>query len=149
MDTEGGQSNHTFSNNEFVGNSSSQVVYVNGTASVANASSDVDFFENSFLGTIVVGGVALGNESTGADITENDFASTLTSTYAILESWEDDANVNFNNFNGVGGIKVLDSDVGAGPLDAENNWWGAAVPVGHTAGNVDENPKEASALPLN
>lgn len=147
--TDGGQSNVMLSNNEFVGNTASQLVYVNGTASVAVASSNVDFFENSFSGTIVAGGIALGNESTGSDITENKFASTLTSTYAILENWEDDANVNFNNFNGVGGIKVRDSDAGAGPLDAENNWWGAAIPVGHTAGDVDETPKEASAFPEN
>jgi len=147
--TQGSQSNHIFRNNEFVGTASGQVVYINGTASLGQASSNVDFDNNTFSGTIVAGGVALGNEATSSDITENKFASTLTSTYAILESWEDDANVNFNNFNGVGGIKVLDSDAGAGPLDAENNWWGAAVPAGHTAGNVDENPKEASAFPEN
>jgi len=147
--TDGGQSGVMLSNNEFVGNSASQLAYVNGTASVAVASSNVDFFENSFSGTIVSGGVVLGNESTGSDITENEFASTLTSTYAILENWEDDANINFNNFNGIGGIKVRDSDAGAGPLDAENNWWGAAAPAGHTAGDVDDDPKESSAFPEN
>lgn len=149
--TNGGVSSVDVTNNVLDANgAASQLAYVNGTASVAVASSDVDFFENSFVGTMgIAGGVVLGNEATGADITENDFASTLTSTYAIFEQWEDDANVNFNNFNGVGGIKVRDSDAGAGPLDAENNWWGAAVPAGHTVGQVDDVPKEASAFPLN
>ena len=149
--TNGGVSNVDVSNNVLDANGvAAQLAYVNGTASVAVASSDVDFFENTFVGTMgVAGGVVLGNEATGADVTENDFASTLLSTYAIFDSFEDDANVNFNNFNGVGGIKVRDSDAGAGPLDAENNWWGAAVPVGHTAGDVDDVPKEASAFPLN
>lgn len=149
--TNGGVSGVDVTNNILDANgTAAQLAYVNGTASVAVASSDVDFFENTFVGTMgIVGGVVLGNEATGADITENDFASTLTSTYAVLESWEDDANVNFNNFNGLGGIKMRDSDTGAGPLDAENNWWGAAVPVGHTVGNVDDVPKEVAAFPLN
>lgn len=145
--TQGNQSNHLFANNEFVGTGSGQMVYVNGTASLGQASSNVDFDSNTFSGTIVSGGVALGNESTGSDITENKFASTLTSTYAIAETWEDDANINFNNFNGAGGIKVRNGD--SGTVDAENNWWGAAVPAGHTAGLVDDNPKEVAAFPQN
>ncbi len=147
--TDGGQTNVTVSNNILNGVGAGQIAYVNGTASVALASTNVDFFENDFTGTIVAGGLALGNESTASDITENDFADSITSTYAILENFVNDANVNYNNFNGVGGIKVRDGDAGAGLLDAENNWWGAAVPAGHTAGDVDDDPKEASALPLN
>jgi hypothetical protein len=145
--TQGSQSNHIFRNNEFVGTSAGQMVYVNGSASLGQPSSNVDFDNNTFSGTIVAGGVALGNESTLSDITDNKFASTLTSTYAIAETWEDDANINFNNFNGVGGIKVRNGD--AGTVDAENNWWGAAVPAGHTFGLVDDNPMEASAFPEN
>lgn len=149
--TNGGVSNVTVSNNVLDANgTAAQLAYVNGTASVATASSNVDFFENSFVGTMgIAGGIVLGNEATGANITENDFASSLTSTYAILESFEDDALVNTNNFNGVGGVKVIDSDAGAGPLNAQNNWWGAAVPAGHTAGNVDDTGAQASAYLLN
>jgi len=146
--TQGSQSNHLFSNNAFVGTGASQLVYVNGEVSLVGFPSDnVDFMSNTFSGTIVAGGVALGTEATNSEMTKNIFKDTLTSTYAIAETWQDDAVFNFNNFNGVGGIKVRNGD--AGMVNAENNWWGAAAPAGHTAGSVDDNPKEASAFPEN
>ena len=64
---------------------------------------------------------------------------TLTSTTEIADAWEDNGNINFNNFNGVDGIEGRNSD--SGTVDAENNWWGAAAPSGHTSGLVDDDPK--------
>jgi hypothetical protein len=57
--------------------------------------------------------------------------------------------VNMNNFYDTTGVIVRDSDPDAGPLDAENNWWGEAAPTGHTAGDVDDDPKAAAAFPEN
>ena len=149
--TQGDQANHNFNNNEFVGNASGQIVYVNGDVSLGagQESDNVDFDHNTFSGTIVAGGVALGSESINSEVTSNILEGSLTSTYALYESWKDDALVNFNNFYDTLGVIVRDSDPGAGPLNAENNWWGEAVPAGHTAGNVDDVPKEAAAFPEN
>jgi len=87
--TQGSQSNHVFSNNEFVGTSAAQIVYVNGTASLGQASDNVDFTYNTFSGTIGTGNIALGNEAGNSAVTENVFEATLTSTYAIVELWEE------------------------------------------------------------
>jgi hypothetical protein len=148
--TQGSQSNHLITNNVLVGNNSPQVAYVNGSASLSSQpSDDVDFTNNSFEGTIVGGGMALGIENTNADITGNSFADSLTSSYTIVESWKADAVINFNNFNGVGGVKVANSDPGSDLLNAENNWWGEAIPTGHVSGNVDDDPKAVSPYPTN
>ena len=147
--TQGNQSNHTIQNNQLVGNASPQVAYVNGSASLSQPSDDVDFINNSFGGTMVTGGMALGNEATNVDITGNNFSDSLTSTYTIVESWEADAMITFNNFNGVGGTKVTDSNAGTNVLNAENNWWGEATPSGHISGEVDDDPKAAAAYLLN
>jgi hypothetical protein len=116
---------------------------------LSQPSDDVDFINNSFGGTMVTGGMALGNEATNVDITGNNFSDSLTSTYTIVESWEADAMITFNNFNGVGGTKVTDSNAGTNVLNAENNWWGEATPSGHISGEVDDDPKAAAAYLLN
>ncbi len=143
----GFQSNNTIINNEFVGVGAAQLVYINGAASVSKASDNVDFTYNTFSGTIVSGGIALGNEAGNSTITENVFDATLTSTYAILDLWEDTIVVNTNNFNSVSGTKVMNGDTGM--LDAENNWWGDNDPSNNVSGNVDYDPWESSAYPEN
>ena len=150
LTTQGQQSNDLFTNNQFTGNGASQVAYVNGEASLGagQASSNVDFTQNTFDGIIVAGGEALGNESTNSNTNLNAFKSTLTSTYAITEAWKADAIFSQNNFDGVGGVKVKNS-ASSGTVDAQNNWWGAAVPSGNTAGSVDDSSKAGSAFTEN
>jgi len=150
LTTQGLQSNDNFTNNEFTGNGAGQLAYVNGEASLgaAQASDNVDFIHNTFDGTIAAGGEALGNESTNSNTNQNVFKSTLTSAYAIAEAWKADAKFDMNNFDGAGGIKIRNSD-GSGTVNAKNNWWGAAVPVGHIAGLVDDSLKAAVAFPEN
>ena len=149
---DGGQSNHTVSNNLFEG-ASSQMVYVNGHVDVSVASTNVDFTSNTFGGTAT--GPLLGISANGSSITLNKFSGTT--GYTSIESWEGNNLINQNNFNVVGQMDVTNGNnlaVGfetefPGTLNAENNWWGAAVPAGHFAGLVDDDPKEASAFPEN
>lgn len=148
--TDGGQSNHTISNNLFDGDAS-QLVYVNGFASVANASTNVDFTSNTFGGTAT--GPLLGMEANGSSITLNKFSGT--SGFTGVENWEGDNLVNQNNFNvdaGAGPIHVTNNAAGGqvpGSLNAENNWWGDADPSDNTTGLVDSSPSEAAAFPQN
>jgi hypothetical protein len=151
LTTQGNQSNSIFTNNEFTGNGAGQIAYVNRNASLSQPSDNVDFVHNIFDGTIVSGGVALGIESTNSDITQNVFEGTLTSTYAIAETWHSDSIFNQNNFDGIGGIKVRNSD-GSGTLDATSNWWGSdADPSGSTSGTVTVVPwcKNSACSALN
>jgi len=106
--TEGGQSNHTISGNTFSGTPASQLVYVNGQASVHVASTNVDFIENTFSGTAT--GPALGQEATDSAISGNTFA-TVTG-YAALELWGTGNTVTGNNFTAdlpANGLYVLDN----------------------------------------
>ncbi len=149
--TDGGQTNHTISNNVF-GGSSAQFVYVNGNVSVATPSTNVDFTSNTFNGTAT--GALLGTEANGSSITLNKFSGT--SSYTSIESWEGNNLVNQNNFNvdaGVGPMHVVNGVLGAtqfpGTLNAENNWWGDITPADNITGLVDFTPFEASAFPQN
>ena len=147
--TEGGQSNHTISNNVFEG-AASQLVYVNGLASVDVASDNVDFTNNTFGGSA---NLALGQEASNSSITQNKF-STVTS-FTDVEDWEGGNNYNQNNFND-GGLNLQHSEnINTGDngiTDAENNWWGDVDPSdGDVNANVDVDfdPFEASAFPQN
>ncbi|PIR38600.1 MAG: hypothetical protein COV34_00795 [Candidatus Zambryskibacteria bacterium CG10_big_fil_rev_8_21_14_0_10_42_12] len=149
--TQGSQSNNAFRNNVLIGSDSTQIAYVNGDVSLVGQPSDnVDFFLNTFMGTIVSGGVAYGTESTNSNFENNIIADTISSTYAHAEFWKDDAIVDRNNFNGASAeTKVRDSDPDAGPLNAENNWWGDTDASDNVAGNVDFDPEAVVPFPEN
>lgn len=126
----GGQSTHTIRGNDFAGNAS-QLVYVNGMASVSVASTSVDFIGNTFAGTAT--GPALGQEATDSTISGNTFA-TVT-PYASLELWGDGNSVTGNYFTAdlpAGGLYLVDNP---GTLDIDavlsNNTFLRAVVVEH------------------
>jgi fibronectin type 3 domain-containing protein len=98
--TEGGQSNHTIQDNTFgnVAGSASQLVYVNGNASVAVASVNVDFLDNLFTGSAT--GPLLGQEADSSLIQGNSF--TGATTYAAIEIWGDSVIVDDNTLSGTG-----------------------------------------------
>jgi len=93
--TEGGVSDHTISGNSF-GGDGSQLVYVNGQASVGNPSTNVDFIGNTFGGTAT--GPALGQEATNSEISGNTFE-TVTG-YVGLELWASGNTVINNTITG-------------------------------------------------
>jgi len=148
---DGGQSNHTVSNNVLEGNATgSQIAYVNGLASVNVASTNVDFTNNTFGGTA---NMALGQEAGASAITQNKF-STVTS-FTDVEDWKGGNNYNQNNFNDAG-LNLQHSENGNtgdnGITNAENNWWGDADPSDGDVNlnvDVDFTPSEASAFPEN
>jgi len=146
--TDGGQSNHTISNNVFEGNAS-QLVYVNGNVDVALPSTNIDFISNTFGGTAT--GPLLGISANGSSITLNKFSGTT--SYTSIESWEGNNIVNQNNFNVVGQKDVTNGVLAAtqfpDTLNAENNWWGDTTPADNVTGLVDFTPSEASAFPEN
>lgn len=107
--TVGGQSNHNIIGNTFSGDPVSQLVYVNGQASVSVPSINVDFIGNTFAGTAPTG-PALGQEATDSEISGNTFA-TVTG-YAVLELWATGNTIIGNDFTAdlpVGEAYVLDS----------------------------------------
>ncbi len=109
LETYGGQHNHIIQGNTFQGDAS-QLVYVNGLASVSVSSTNVDFFGNLFAGTAT--GPALGMEATDSEVSGNTFA-TVTG-YASLELWGADNTVTGNDFTAdlpSGGLYVMDSSV--------------------------------------
>jgi hypothetical protein len=149
VDTVGGQSNHTFNNNEFVGVVGSQLVYVNGLASVNSASTNVDFTQNTFSGAAIM---ALGQEADASSITLNKFSAVT--GFTDVEDWGAGNLINQNNFNDAVNADVLHSENGntgdTGTTNAENNWWGDADPSDGDAGaDVDFTPFEAAAFPEN
>ena len=150
VDTVGGQSNHTFSNNEFIGDAGTQLVYINGLASVALASDNVDFTNNTFSGAAIM---ALGQEAWNSSVTQNVF-NTVTS-FTDVEDWGSVNNFNQNNFND-GGLNLQHSENGntgeTGITAAENNWWGDAdASDGDVNPNadVDFDPEAGVAFPAN
>lgn len=146
--TDGGQSNHTISNNVFEGNGS-QLVYVNGNASVTTPSTNVDFTSNTFGGTAT--GPLLGMEANGSSISLNKF--TGTTGYTSIENWEGNNLVNQNNFDVLNQMDVTNSVNGntqnVGTLNAENNWWGDITPADNVTGLVDFTPFATSAYAEN
>ncbi|MFO0949791.1 MAG: right-handed parallel beta-helix repeat-containing protein [Isosphaeraceae bacterium] len=81
--TEGGQTSHTIKNNTFtaVAAGAGQLVYVNGTASVAIASTGVNFTGNTFSGKAT--GVLLGQEAASSTISNNTFTGDVDSGVAV------------------------------------------------------------------
>lgn len=145
--TDGGQSNHTISNNLFEG-TGSQLVYVNGFADVAVASTNVDFTSNTFGGTAT--GPLLGIDANGSSVTLNKFSGTT--AYSSIETFEGNNLVNQNNFNVVGQMDIKNGPAGGqfpGTLNAENNWWGDVTPADNVTGLVDFTPFEVAAFPEN
>ena len=143
---DGGQSNHTISNNEFVGASAGPIAYVNGLASVNVASTNVDFTQNTFSGA---GTLALGQEADSSDVKLNKFSAVT--SFADVEDWSTGIALNQNNFNDAG-LNVQHSENGntgdTGTTNAENNWWGDNDPSdGDASADVDFTPFEASAFP--
>lgn len=146
--TDGGQSNHTLSNNVFNGVAGQPIVYVNGLASVNIASTNIDFTSNSFIGA---GTLALGQEASGSLINLNKF-SALTS-FTDVEDWEGGNNYSQNNFNDAG-LNLQHSENGNtgdnGTTTAENNWWGDNNPAdGDASADVDFTPFAGAAFPEN
>lgn len=146
--SDGGLSNTTLSNNEFVGNSAQPIVYVNGLASVNVASTNVDFLNNTFSGT---GTQALGQEAGASDVKLNRFSAVT--SFTDVEDWEGGNLYNQNNFNDAG-LNLQHSENGQtgdnGTTNAENNWWGDNNPAdGDTSADVDFTPFAASAFAQN
>ena len=146
---DGGQLNHTASYNIF-GGASSQLVYVNGLASVNNASTNIDFLHNTFSGS---GNVALGQEADSSDIILNKF-STVTS-FTDVEDWEGGNLYSHNSFIDAG-LNLQHSENGFtgdnGVTNAEDNWWGDGNPSDgdvNPNADVDFLPFEISAFPEN
>jgi len=119
---DGGQSNHTISNNVINGVAGQPIAYVNGLASVAVASTNVDFTQNTFGGA---GSLALGQEAGGSSITLNKFSAVT--SFTDVEDWEGGNVYTQNNFNDAG-LNLQHSENGNtgdnGITSAENNWWG-------------------------
>lgn len=115
--TEGGQSDFTIDSNTFSG-TASQLVYVNGQASVSNPSSGVDFTNNTFTGN---NGLALGQEAQDSVISGNDF-SAANSSYARLEVWGSGVSVSGNTFGGtaITGEQIRLAGSGQGVVVANN-----------------------------
>lgn len=150
VDTVGGQSNHTFTNNEFVGDAGTQLVYINGLASVNVASDNVDFTNNTFSGAAIM---ALGQEAWNSSVTQNVF-DTVTS-FTDVEDWGSGNNFNQNNFND-GDLNLQHSENGntgdTGITGAENNWWGdtdASDGDVNPNADVDFEPEAPVAFPEN
>ncbi len=98
--TEGGQSDHLIEGNIFEGDAS-QLVYVNGTASVGVASSNVDVVGNTFSGD---NSVALGHEASDSEILDNGFEAA--STWASLDLWGENVAVTGNEIS-AGDVGVM------------------------------------------
>jgi nitrous oxidase accessory protein NosD len=111
--TEGGVSDLTFQGNTFdSAGTASQLVYVNGQASVGLPSTNVSFNLNFFNGD--ASGPLLGLESTNGNVTGNQFNGST--PYTQLELWGAGNNVAANVFSGLGGgAYILD------PLNQYNN----------------------------
>jgi predicted ribosomally synthesized peptide with SipW-like signal peptide len=148
VDTVGGQTNHTFNNNEFAGSGASQLVYINGLASVNVASTNVDFTQNSFTGSAIM---ALGQEAGSSLVSLNKFSAVT--SFTDVEDWEGGNDYSQNNFND-GGLNLQHSENANtgdnGTTDAENNWWGDNNPAdGDASADVDFTPFAAAAFPEN
>ena len=101
--TDGGVSHIDITGNTLTGGTGGQVVYINGTASLGNASTDVNIVGNTFNGD-VGGGELLGVESDGGSVLGNIFNGA--STWAGLELWGSGIDVGSgadNNFTGFTG----------------------------------------------
>ena len=108
--TEGGVSDLTFEGNTFdAAGIASQLVYVNGQASVGIPSTNVNFLNNILDGD--ASGPLLGLESTGGQVTGNQFNGAT--PYTQLELWGAGNTVSGNTFSGSGGGSFL-----VDPLDA-------------------------------
>ncbi|MCL4200863.1 MAG: autotransporter-associated beta strand repeat-containing protein [Pirellulaceae bacterium] len=114
----GGQQNVSIVGNTFAGNAS-QLVYINGQASVSNPSTNVNFINNIFAGSAT--GPAFGMEATASQVTGNFFATT--SSYASIETWADDLVVNNNSIDNSSGPALVNQTLSN--IVATYNWWGS------------------------
>lgn len=113
--TGGGLADVTVEDNTFTG-SASQMVYVNGEASLgaANSSANVDFVGNVFTGSAT--GPLLGLEAQDSDVTGNTFSGS--SAYAALELWGTNVVVSGNTLSGGTGVGILVNGPASASIDA-------------------------------
>jgi hypothetical protein len=82
--TGGAQDSVLFESNAFSNSANVPMVYINGTTSVSQASTGVNFINNTFTGSGTTG-LMLGTEAGGSTISGNTF--TGANSYAQLELW--------------------------------------------------------------
>ncbi|HSW85348.1 MAG TPA: FISUMP domain-containing protein [Candidatus Saccharimonadales bacterium] len=133
---DGGQNNHTFKNNIFVGKNSQYLARVSGTPlNPQKPSNSVNFTNNTFLGSSQQ---AIDEGATNSIISHNDFEDTADSGILIGYAYGSATGVvNYNNFITNAPTKVY---VGEGTLTAKNNWWGDTDPSDNFAHSVIYQP---------
>ena len=132
----GGQHNDTVRDNSFTG-TAGQLVYVNGTASVGNASDHVDFINNQFTGT-APSGVSLGLEAANSQITGNTFSGDSAVRIGVTAGGDTISGNTFSNTNTNAATEQFDATFGSFgyniPSIVASNTFDRAVTVEHGAG---------------
>ena len=127
---DGQPTNGLFSNNIFEGNNSPRLAIGGGN--------NIDFLNNTFMGTVTSSAQVLGMASINSLVKRNTFVMTgMIGGILIRTDWS--TIINENNLEGGTNLKVNNYPSG-GTLNAENNWWGDNDPSNNIDGDVDYIP---------